>query len=163
MNKKAQLAMIDLMVAMGISLIMIAAIVISWNNIMNEINAKKGLDDMHIKLLQVSDVLISSYGTPSSWEKDVNNIESLGLATSDRILNTAKLTAASSLSTSIITSLLQLQSYKLIVDVKELDDTPLYQIRSTADSPSETVTLIVLNRLAMLENEVVKVKFTFWK
>ncbi len=162
MNKKAQLAMIDLMVAMGISLIMIAAIVISWNNIMNEINEKKGLDDIHIKLLQVSDVLISSYGTPSSWEKDVNNIESLGLATSDRVLNTAKLTAASSLSTSTITSLLQLQTYKLTVDIiKNSDSTLLYQIKSTNDSPSGTI--IVLNRLAILENEVVKVKFTFWK
>ncbi len=167
MNKKAQLAMIDLMVAIGISLIMIAAIVISWNNITNEINSKRNLDDMQIKILQISDVLISSAGTPNSWEENSSNMQSLGFAYTDRILSANKLKNASNMDYGNISRLLQIQKYQIAVNITYLNNSNIYSIGNNS-SPSKSI--ITLNRLAILrnetrenKNEIVKVKFTLWK
>ena len=116
-NKKSQINIIDMIIAIAIALILIVAIIVSWDRFVLKIAQKTSQNDMEIIAFQISDMLISNPGNPENWNtKDLSNPsnypDSLGLALADRVVSEDKLIKIDSLSCSALQDLLNINDLK---------------------------------------------------
>ena len=153
------------MVALSIALILIVAITISWDRFVIQLGKKTLQNDLQIVAFQVSDLLVSSTGTPENWESDPAATSSLGLASEDRILGTEKLTEFSDISSfdcSKIKNLLNIESFGFGFDIKPSPGFGTFPV--TCDLPGNLKNNVAtINRLVIINNNVYQAKISVWK
>jgi len=120
--KKGQTGVFDLIVAVFIATIAIMALALSWDRSISKLNEKNEINDLQIKLYQISDLLITSEGNKDEWDELVPGVNptSLGLAKKDRVLYKEKIDKLSTLDISDIEELLNIEPYGFQIVVKEL-------------------------------------------
>lgn len=174
--KRGQTGVFDLIVAIIIAVIALFALAISWDRFVLKLNEKNEYNDLQIKLFQISDILISSEGTPTEWDiapDPVTATTSLGIAYYDRCISQEKLSKLQNPFTIIdIKEKLHVETYNLYFSLNSLDDleTPILEIPPEGDPESSAQKVISLQRYVMLNcnnegtrGEPYQVTFTLWK
>src|SRR3989338_111415 len=121
--KKGQTGVFDLIVAVFIATIAIMALALSWDRSISKLNEKNEVNDLQIKLYQISDLLITSEGNKDEWDELIDKVPpeyptSLGLAKQDRVLYKEKIDNLSNIGN--IEELLNIEPYGFQIVVKEL-------------------------------------------
>lgn len=109
--------MLDLLMAVFLFLIVVGGSVVLWHKYNNKLVENIIYEDLEIKGLQVSDLLIRNEGKPSGWEKNLSSVEVLGLADTDRQLSSDKVDALGNLSYNKAVKLLNLDGYEFYLEV----------------------------------------------
>lgn len=106
---KAQIALIDFFIAFFLFVIVISATIYTWNLYLTRLNEDMENNEMMIKAIQTTEVLVKSSGVPTRWS--LSNVTLVGLAESDRILSTEKVDLFVNLPESQIKNIFRIQLY----------------------------------------------------
>jgi len=172
--RKGQTGVFDLIVAVIIAIIALFALAISWDRFVIKLNDKNEYNDLQMKLFQISDLLISSEGTPTEWNLagDLDSeTTSLGIAYHDRCISEEKLNLVKDPSNfDEIKVKLHIETFNLYIAFNKLDDleTPETTIGSTPVSSDQKI--ISLQRYAMMDcnnegtrGEPYQITFKLWR
>ena len=154
-TKKGQTGVFDLIVAVFIATIAIMALALSWDRSISKLNEKNEINDLQIKLYQISDLLITSEGNKDEWDELVpgENPTSLGLAKKDRVLYKEKIDELYNielLNAGEIKELLNIEPYGFQIVVKELDGDV---IQTIGTNPPQNSRVFIFTRYASLREK----------
>ncbi|MBI2670844.1 hypothetical protein HYX18_02615 [Candidatus Woesearchaeota archaeon] len=157
-NKKSQVNILDLIVAMSIALMLIVAILISWDRFVLILGKKTAQNDLQIVAFQLSDILISNTGTPENWSS--GSVSSLGLAIEDRRLTKDKLQNFSAISYNDIKSLLKIQNFDFNLNLSYLNESQVFFVGADDISAKS---LVRIRRLVWYNGTTTQLKISLWK
>lgn len=83
----------DMAIAIFIFLALFISITIAWNSVLDSSSRNTQRKDTEMLLLRIADELVRSGGYPQNWEENPSNAITIGLAESDRILDSEKIQA----------------------------------------------------------------------
>ncbi|MBW2989814.1 hypothetical protein KY358_05865 [Candidatus Woesearchaeota archaeon] len=158
MNRKSQIAVIDLTISLFIATIIIIFITFAWNRNAAILNENADYKEMQVVAFQAIDMLVRSEGSPSSWEENPSSARAIGLASSDRNISEDKLNSFTGLSYSNASQALGTELYDFYFQLKDINGTSLY---SCGKAPDNLV--VNVQRLALYKNETAIVEFALWK
>jgi hypothetical protein len=96
-NKKGQVAVLDLFISALIFGILVATIMVTWNSYGIKIEKQIDYNTNLLRAYHISDLLTRFPGKPSFWglqaQMGPHSVEIIGLAKSDRILDSTKVQA----------------------------------------------------------------------
>ena len=160
MFKKSQLAMTDLFISIAIFIILIVAIIISWNTYSIRLKDRIIYDDMLYNAYQITDLLVNSQGEPSNW--NYSNVQVIGLAHNDHNISTNKLNALYNLSYSKSKELFNIERYEFYLQITNSSNYNLVNPYGNISIPSsEDVTKI--RRYVIYENKEAVLQLTIWQ
>lgn len=90
-TKQAQAVMADFFLATVVFMIILTAIIFTKNSYETRIHENLIEEELIFGALEVANVLVKTPGLPSNWEFEPDFVVMPGLASSDRILSTAKI------------------------------------------------------------------------
>ncbi|MBU4501733.1 MAG: hypothetical protein KKA79_04020 [Nanoarchaeota archaeon] len=157
--RKAQLASVDLFIAITVFLILITATIYTWNLYNIRFNENLEYEKMELVAFQITDLLVKNPGHPTGWEENSLNVGVIGLAQDDRILSQDKITAFVNFDYNTTKEKFKIMSYDYKFRVKDLSDNVLQE--SGLDFTGDTS--IVLERYVLLNNEKAIMEFTLWE
>lgn len=157
--RKAQLASVDLFIAIVVFLILVTATIYTWNLYNIRFNENLEYEKMELAAFQITDLLVKSPGHPTGWEENPLNVGVIGLAQDDRVLSQDKITAFVNLDYNTTRERLKIKNYDYKFRVKDLSDNILQE--SGLDFTGDTS--IVLERYVLLNNEKTIMEFTLWE
>ena len=157
-NKKTQMVVTDLFIALFVAGILIAIIIFSWNRYSLMLSEEADYRFMQITAFQTADLLVKSSGEPLDWEDDPRNVDVIGLADKDRELAIDKVDAFVNLSYNRTSKVLGLEIYDFYFQLKYLNGTKLVGYGRT---PSNTV--VNIQRLVFYKDEKTIFEFALWK
>ncbi|MBI4009607.1 MAG: hypothetical protein HY361_00225 [Candidatus Aenigmarchaeota archaeon] len=168
MRNSGQVITIDFFVAVTAITILIAFVVLSWNQAVEEFRSREMRTEMTVSTINLADSLVKSQGDPSSWENisEINNINSLGLVVEDHILDSSKLIAFVGLGESNLKKILGIQNYNFYFKVSDGKKTVnLADIKLENGSYPNSSASAVINsqRIALLKNTPVYLDFVLWR
>src|SRR3989344_632809 len=151
--KKGQTGVFDLIVAVFIATIAIMALALSWDRSISKLNEKNEVNDLQIKLYQISDLLITSEGNKDEWDELIDKVPpeyptSLGLAKQDRVLYKEKIDNLSYIGN--IEELLNIEPYGFQIVVKELNGN---LIKTIGSPPQPNSRVFIFTRYASLREK----------
>ncbi len=173
--RKGQLLSIDAMVSTLIFMIMIASIILISNNMENRAVASEEFRIMRNRLIDVSDVLVSTRGNPEYWYLDSVDVpKSIGLAKRDRILSDDRLEAVNDLDGSsqddyqILRKTLGIGKYDIHIQLLDNDGNLNCKINGNdivaGKSPSNFKEKVSIDRKVFTEDErVCTLRITAWR
>lgn len=159
-HKRAQLAVTDLFIALFVATILIVIIIFTWNRYTVILEENVDYEEMQIIAFQISDLLVKSKGEPEDWENDPNNVDVIGLASSDRELSPMKVEAFINLSYNITLKSLGAELYDYYFQLKHINGTKMAE-HGVIFPPNSSV--VNVPRLVIYENEEAIVEFAVWK
>lgn len=159
-NKKSQIFTIDLMVAMFIFIVLLTAIMLMWNRYIVIANNQIEYNEAQIMAYQVSDLFVKTKGKPSNWEENSSNALIIGLASSDRIISTAKVNAFLNISYNNSKKILNIPYYDFSFQINDLLGNNLTNFYGNT---AEGDFIISLKRYIFYENEKAIMEFQLWK
>lgn len=163
--RKAQVAVIDLFIALSIFILLIMIIVYLWNDYNTRINEDVEYERMQLAAYQITNQLIKTQGIPRAWEKDPLNFEEIGLVTIDRNLSAEKVDTFVTLSRTnnqynLIKQSFNLEGYGYNFNITTLSNE---DIKSSGGTPKGTEEVIGIERYVMYNGEKTSFKFKIWK
>ena len=158
--KKSQLAVTDLFLALFIATILIVTIIFAWNRYIVILGDNVDYEEMQIIAFQVSDLLVKSKGEPEDWENNPDNVDVIGLASSDRELSTEKVDAFVNLPYNITSKSLGVELYSHYFQLKHINGTKMAE-QGVIFPKNRSV--VNVQRLVVYENEEAIVEFAVWK
>jgi len=114
-------------------------------------------NEMLINALQISDSLVKSPGTPSSWEDNASSVETIGLADSDRILSEKKVNQFVNLSYNQSLSLLSFYNFYF-----RLINSSNHELVTYGNKTNGT-TAVSIRRYVLYNNAQTTMELTLWK
>ena len=129
-----------------------------WNNYNSKLYRNLDSDIMETKAFQISNVLVKSKGSPEDWNSD--NVQVIGLAESDRILSTEKVSLLLSLPTNKTKKLLQTHNFNFSFMLKNADEEI---ILSYGENSSNQKRSISIRRYVTYNNENAIAEFNMWE
>ncbi|HIE34409.1 MAG TPA: hypothetical protein EYP86_04660 [Candidatus Altiarchaeales archaeon] len=186
LGRKAQTFSSEFLLAYLIFLLVLTSIFILWDTTNKNIMASETLYNMENLGINAVEKLIRTSGVPSNWSDATSpdDILSLGLVNESRILNEKKVlkfielmnTTVDTLCPSDIPSprsnyncsryLLSIGKYEFYFELMDINGTTLNLNGTrctTGNYPSNDDYKITLRRTAILNNEIVRIRFTIWK
>lgn len=121
LNKKSQIVMIDLMAAMFIFVVLLAAIMLTWNRYTVTLNDQVEYEEAQLMAYQISDIFVKTQGRPVDWEKNSSNAIIIGLANSDRNISAAKVNAFLNMSYNDSKKIFKIPLYDFSFQIKDLE------------------------------------------
>ena len=85
---RAQIWSMDFIASITIFILMFSVVVFSWNYINTQNTERSLFSDMQVLGLDVSDIIVRIPGNPEDWNE--SNVQSIGLATRENVLNETK-------------------------------------------------------------------------
>lgn len=155
-RSKAQIALTDLFVALFIFSILIIFITLTWNRYNLRLTGGLETEEMMIKAFQVTDVLVESSGSPSDWNS--TNVETIGLASHDRILSTTKVNKFINLPLNQTKTIFKIKTYDFYFSL-----TPIGGEIITYGNIPAGKKHIVAKRYVIYENGPAILQFTLWR
>lgn len=159
LHKRAQINVLDLIVALGIALILVVAIMISWDRFALKLGQKTLQNDLQTIAFQLSGVLVSTSGNPLNWESNLSNISSLGLAINDRVLTKNKVLNFTNINYDTSKHLLNIESYWFNFNLSYINESQVVFI----GTPANGSYVVSVRRLVRYGNETAQVKISIWK
>ncbi|MDI6738224.1 MAG: hypothetical protein QME12_06975 [Nanoarchaeota archaeon] len=157
--RKGQIGSIDLFIAIFIFLILLSVLVGMWNLYSTRLN--EGIEYEKIRLLafHISDTFVKTPGYPSAWENSPSSAEAIGLASSGRVLSSAKVDAFIAMNYSAAKQKIKAEGYDFKFRIKDLSNNVL--LASGANITGGTA--IAVERYVKYENEKAIMEFAVWK
>jgi hypothetical protein len=148
-SPKGQIFVTDVIVAVTLFTLAIAATSLNWNITRTRIAEEEHMSLMKKRLNMCSDRLIRTPGNPSNWEKKsaINDIEYAGLALSPHILETEKIEKLKELNDAERQRLLQLEGYVCQIIISQINGKRMYNIGTTP----EKHTTLTIRRLVQVD------------
>lgn len=159
-NKKSQAITTDLMLAMFIFIVLLAAIMMIWNKYAAAINKQTEYEEAQLMAYRISDLFVKTKGKPSDWEKNASNVIVIGLADSDRTISAAKVNAFLNMSYNDSKKILKIPYYDFSFRINDMQGNNL---TNTYGQINETDFIISLRRHVFYENEKAIMEFKLGK
>ncbi|MBI2076078.1 MAG: hypothetical protein HYT72_02405 [Candidatus Aenigmarchaeota archaeon] len=109
---KGQIIMSDLLLAITVLSILVIYLGGAIDNTFDKFASNKQLHDMELGAVKISDMLVRSAGYPANWEDNPVSAISIGLSSSDRVLDGKKLSAFTNLDYQTAKKLLGTSEYE---------------------------------------------------
>ena len=152
MSSKAQFFSSDFFLSFVLFMLMFAGFYFAWEYSNELIAHSYALRNIETRGVQASDVLVRTKGSPENW--DSSNVNSLGIASSENIINHTLLSRLSSVEYNTSKFLIGLQAFDYYLLVEDFNS---QQIFSYGLFPSTTAkTVIPVTRYVLYQNETSK-------
>lgn len=153
-NNKAQVAMIDLVIAFVIAFGLVA-VLLSYIDLPTEIiNDRVQTEDKLLIALESTNILLNSHGYPTNWNND--NVEIPSIIKSPNSIDLKKLSQFRNLSYEKKKELLNINDFNYTLTIK-VDNTTITDGITNIDF--ETV---AVNRIALLGGKYAQIQFKVW-
>lgn len=154
-EKKAQIYSLDFIAAVLVFTLALAFVAAFWQNSMHSARSAIARNSLTYSAIAASDMLVSSPGVPSDWEKNRSSMASIGLAApgSENELVPEKIRNFTALADKTIQDKLGLRS-GFYFYIEDMQGARLHQAGNSSIS-SERV--VAIERLAVLEGKKAKV------
>ncbi len=162
MAKRGQAVIMDLFVAISVFIVLLTILIITWDLHTIRLTSRVEYDELILRTLSISDTLVKSEGFPFDWENSPSSTLQIGLAQSDGVLSTDKVTVFAinqQPSEDSVRRLLKTSSYKYYFAVRDFDGT-VYASRGTA--PTGKVAVDV-GRIVIYQGAPRVMEFALWK
>ncbi|MBU2638021.1 MAG: hypothetical protein KJ955_03545 [Nanoarchaeota archaeon] len=156
--RKAQIASIDLFIAVTIFLILLGVVLHAWNIYNLRLQDNIEYEKMQLKAFHVSDLLVKSPGYPFAWE-DSGPAEVIGLASSDRVLSPEKVSAFIAMDYDESKQMLKLSPYEYSFRIKQLSN----NLTSSSGLPMAGELSVTAERYVTYNDEKAIVQITIWE
>jgi len=124
--KKGQIVELDFFMAIIIFGFILVIIFLAWNTYSEKINTELDHNTDLIKAYHLSDLLSKYPGRPSSWEQNIalvtSNVNAIGLAYSDRIIDDNKLSTFLTLDYDLSKDIMNINSYEYYFKISKMKD-----------------------------------------
>ena len=153
-NNKAQVAMIDLVIAFVIAFGLVA-VLLSYIDLPTEvINDRIQTEDKLLKAVESTNILLNSHGFPTNWDQD--NVEISSIVKSPNVIDFKKLNQFRNLSYEKKKELLNINDFNYTLIIK-VDNSTIKD--GITNLNLETV---AVNRIALLGGEYAHIQFKVW-
>ena len=152
---KAQVWSLDFALSLIIFMTSLFA-VISVNAMENQ-----EIKDLQMKVLALSDSLIRTRGIPADWNE--SGVKVIGLAEDENVLNVTKVVLFINMSVNDndrLRGLMDIGLYDFYFEVKDINGT-VYANTTTPISMTSSI-VVPIERYAMYDERIVKVRFIIW-
>ncbi|MFH0798255.1 MAG: hypothetical protein V1906_02475 [Candidatus Woesearchaeota archaeon] len=162
-TKKAQIIATDLFLAVVVYIIIIIVVTYIYSSYMHRLDNEVRYRDMTSKAFEISDNILKHMGYPTGW--NTTSVKVIGLAESDRVLSTEKLTNFANMSYNYSKRVLGISTYEYFIQIRDFYNRNLLE---TGASPIEdsicnsTYEAVTLRRFALWEGQRVIVYITLW-
>ena len=157
----------EMMVASSVFLGAIIIFLFVWNTMYNNYVEEQSDNKMQVVLIGISDAAVMSPGEPSNWELSAGRYaNSYGFASSRNMLSTSKLYAMQGYFAGNYTEMkdkMGAGGYDLFIDVKDTDGNTYYSFGSIADTSSQSISAITVERLALMDDKIVNLRVQLWR
>ena len=154
-NRKAQIAMLDLVLAFVAAFGLIIILLSFIDQPTNIINDRIQVEDKLIKALEATDILLNNHGTPVSWT--ALDVQIPSIVNSQNFINNKKLAKFMELPYETKKDLLNLNAFNYTLVIK-LNNTEIRD--GITNKEAESVTI---NRIALYgEKEIAYIQFKVW-
>ncbi|MFA5930498.1 MAG: hypothetical protein WC861_06460 [Candidatus Micrarchaeia archaeon] len=164
---KGQLFSTEMMVSFSVFLGAIIIFLFVWNTMYNNYVEEQSNNKMQVVLIGISDAAVMSPGDPSNWELASGmNANSYGFASSRNTLSQSKLYAMQSYFAADYGGMKDKAGaggYDMFVDVKDMDGSTYYSFGSLADTTNQSISAVTAERLALMGDEIVKLRVQLWR
>ena len=154
-NKKGQINVTDLFIAVFIFCILITAAMLAWNKYNEKIIERTEYYNMMTKTFQISNTLVKTPGYPTGWTAD--NVKIIGLASEDRILSKEKVDTFTTLDINKTKGVFQTYGYNFYFTLKTNTGNITY-----GQEPNGKKS-VSITRYVLFENEKAIMDFRLWK
>jgi hypothetical protein len=165
--KKGQLVSTELVICISIFMAALVIFLLSWTSISASYYEEQADRDMEVALIGISDMAVLSPGSPPDWESTtVTESNAFGFARSRNVLSPNKLAALAVLDGYYETVKERMGAGKFglsITVVSPASGSTLYSFGKAVSSLNTTVSSISAERLALLDDEPVRVKVQVWR
>ncbi|MEA2036065.1 MAG: hypothetical protein U9O94_01045 [Nanoarchaeota archaeon] len=158
--KKSQIVVADLFIAMFIATMLIIIIIFTWNNYAILLDENIEYNEMQIIAFQTADLLVKSKGEPVNWEYSPNNVDAIGLASSDRVISEEKVGEFVNLPYNVTSKLLGVDLYDFRFELNHINGTMMEEYGKT---PEGNKSIVSVQRIVSYKNEKAVVEFVLWK
>jgi hypothetical protein len=160
---KGQLWSFDMAASVVIFFSALVAFMFAWNYMAMQNSQDTDMKEMNTLAMMLSDQLVRTPGIPSDWTS--STVSSIGLASGENVLNATKLGELLNLDYGSAKTMLGLARYEMLIEVNYTDGTPVYvggrQV-SYGNAASGAVTVVPVDRRALLDGKVVGLRLTLW-
>ncbi|MCX8195242.1 MAG: hypothetical protein N3G22_04020 [Candidatus Micrarchaeota archaeon] len=169
-----QLSSAELIVSISFFVVALMVFFIMWNWLTTTYYEEAADKEMQFAAAAFSDVLIYSAGVPEGWDCTLctpesmpfpRNAPSFGLAQSPNVLQRNKISQLRTLyysNTQLVTERMGVGKYSFSVQVQSTNGSQLYQFGEFF-AQNETVSSATVQRLAIMDGELVIVKVSLWR
>lgn len=156
--KKGQAIITDLLVAIGLGIVLLIAINLTWDYYVLKLNDDSTYSDMFIRASEISEVLVSTRGYPKNW--GTTDVQIAGIVNFDRIISPEKLFNFTQLNNSQIKDMFKINQYNFTFEMKyQTNNTNITTIGETGNA---TIS-VNSRRLVIYRNEPTILNFIIWK
>ncbi len=162
-NKKAQIIATDLFLAVMVYIVIIIVVIYVYSSYMHRLDNEVRYRDMISKAFEVSDNILKHIGSPTGWNS--TSVKVIGLAESDRVLSTQKLTYFANMSYNYSKHVLGISTYEYFIQVRDFYNRNLLEAGASPIEDSRcnsTFEAVTLRRFALWEGQRVIVYITLW-
>jgi len=155
---KAQIWSLDFALSLLIFMSALFAMALAWNFISASTLQNQELKELHMKAMTLSDALIRTSGIPQDW--NATNVQIIGLAQDENVLNATKVDYFTTMDYDRARALMDIGQYNFYFEVLDLNNT--VQKNTTVPISDESVVVVPVERYAIYNDIIVKVKFVIW-
>lgn len=158
---KAQVWSLDFALSLMIFMTSLFAVIFAWNYISVNAMENQEMKELQVMALALSDSLIRSKGIPVDWNE--SGVEVIGLAEDENVLNITKVGFFVNMSVTDndrLKGLMDIGFYGFYFEVRDINGT----VYANTTTPVSTTSPIVvpIERYAMYDERIVKVRFIIW-
>ena len=110
MSKRAQIITIDFVGSVVIFMLALIGLIVMWNIADIQFSTNNEQEELISKAIKVTDLFVESQGIPTNWNE--TNVKVIGLVSSDRKVDSNKLTAFKNMTYGQQRDLLNIKSYE---------------------------------------------------
>ena len=165
MGKRGQLTTIDFIGSVAIFIIILIGIIGYWNTADLRFNANREQEELASKAIKITDVFVESQGTPTNWNE--TNVEVIGLVSSDRKLDSTKLTSFKNMTYDEVRNTLKIKSYDFYFKIVDINGATIIVDGRTMETGAipniEKKAITKIRRIALWGSQKVTLEFSMWK
>lgn len=154
MAEKGQIAGLDLIAGLSISLLILSFYIILWDSYSWRYQELSGKDSRDSSALAISDALVNSPGYPANWSLNPMNATMIGFAQSQNVLDPDKVNSFFNLSYADAKTLLGIQQ-DFFMDIRTPDG---YGYAAMGAEPGNSTAVSEIIRIALLNNQAVWIR-----
>jgi hypothetical protein len=164
---RGQIFSTEMMVTFSIFLGALIIFLFVWNTLYNNYLEEQYDTNMQVVLIGISDAAVMSQGDPASWDITSGmNANSYGFASSRNVLSPSKLYAMQGYFATDYADMkykMGAGGYGIFMDVKDTGGNTYYSFGSMADTANESISAVSAERLALMDNALVKLRVQLWR
>ncbi|RLI96216.1 MAG: hypothetical protein DRO99_04875 [Candidatus Aenigmatarchaeota archaeon] len=157
MHRKAQIWSTDFTASIVVFLSVVAVFIFAWGYISTEMQNSVVILNAERDALALSDSLIRISGEPDDW--DAGNVEVIGLADEEHVLNSTKLVRFASIGYGKAKALMGIGDYGFHFSVLTPNGTSVF---STGLYPQNASVVVPVDRYVLYENRPARARLILW-